>query len=297
MDSLGMRHFISSPLEHHAVLHPLEHFEKQGQAHIHLVKLLDNGDIDLDDLKEKVSVQKPAMVSLMHGNNEIGNILDVQRAARICKTAGALFHSDTVQTVGKLSIDLQAWDIDFINGSGHKFHGPKGVGFLYINSRNRIDPFLMGGAQERNMRGGTENVAGIVGLAAALELAIREQDVRREKIQDLKSYMKSQLLEYIPGVTFNGASGDLNKSLYHVLNVSFPEHRDNEMLLFSLDIEGICVSGGSACSSGTDIGSHVLTALGVPDERANIRFSFCEKNTPAEVDRVVEILRRILTSN
>lgn len=295
-ESMGIQHFITSPLEHHAVLHPLEHFEKSGNAHLHLIEPEQNGALSMENLEALLKMHQPALVSLMHGNNEIGNILNIEEVAALCREHKALFHSDTVQTVGKLPIDLQAWNIDFINGSGHKFHGPKGVGFLYINARNQIAPYMMGGAQERNMRGGTENVAGIVGLAAALELAINEREARKSKILSLKSHFKNSLVESIPGVQFNGASGDLENSLYHVLNVSFPAHPDNEMLLFSLDIEGICVSGGSACSSGTDIGSHVLSALQVPEERANIRFSFCEHNTKEELDQVMEILKRILTS-
>jgi cysteine desulfurase len=295
--SLGIKNFISSPLEHHAIIHPLEALREKQSAQVHFVELENNGNISYNSLENLLANHQPALVSLMHGNNEIGNMLNIQHVSALCKEYKALFHSDTVQTIGKFPIDLQQWDIDFINGSAHKFHGPKGIGFLYINSRNRIDPFILGGAQERNMRGGTENIAGIIGLAAALEIALEERENRKEKILTLKEYLKTALAGMIPGITFNGTSGDLENSLYHVLNASFPQHPDNEMLLFSLDIEGICVSGGSACSSGTDIGSHVLTALNVPDERANIRFSFSKHNTIEEADEVIKILARILTAS
>lgn len=297
VESLGVKTFISSPIEHHAVLHPLEHLEKFGQITFLKVKLKPDGSVDLEDLEIKLSQNPGALVSLMHGNNEIGNILDLKAVGELVKKYGGYFHSDTVQTVGKYPIDLQGLDIDFISGSGHKFHGPKGVGFLYINARNKINPFIHGGAQERNMRGGTENVAGVVGLAAALALAIEKREDRKKHISGLKKYLKEQLVQTFPDITFNGKSGELEDSLYHLLNASFPAHRDNEMLLFSLDIEGICVSGGSACSSGTDIGSHVLNELNIPDERANVRFSFCEKNTTEEIDKTISALKRILVKS
>ncbi|KPM48882.1 cysteine desulfurase family protein [Jiulongibacter sediminis] len=294
VESLDVKTVVSSPIEHHAILHPLEYLQKQNGLDFRLVNLKENAEVDLESLEQKLENSSKALVTLMHGNNEIGNLLDLNAVSEICRKYGAIFHSDTVQTVGKFPINLQELDIDFISGSAHKFHGPKGVGFLYINSNNRINPFIHGGAQERNMRGGTENVAGLVGLAKALEVAIAKQEKRQAYLKDLKLYLKAELEKVIPGVSFNGASGDLENSLYHLLNVSFPEHPDNQMLLFSLDIEGICVSGGSACSSGTDIGSHVLNALQVPEERANVRFSFAEQNTKEEIDTVVGILKRIL---
>ncbi|UBM57975.1 cysteine desulfurase [Marinilongibacter aquaticus] len=293
VESLGVVRIITSDLEHHAVLHPLEYMEKLGQVKVEKVRLKERGEIDLGHLEDLLQNEQKTLVCLMHGNNEIGNVLDLIAVSGLCRKYGAYFHSDTVQTMGKYPIDLQVIDIDFLSGSAHKFHGPKGVGFLYINAKNKISPLLHGGAQERNMRGGTENVPAIVGLAKALELAIEEQDSRREKIASLKQHMKTQLLAQIPGLEFNGMSGDLENSLYNVLNVCFPAHPDNEMLLFNLDIEGICASGGSACSSGTDIGSHVLRALGTEDDRANVRFSFSSQNTMEEIDRTVEVLRRI----
>lgn len=296
VDALGVETVITSPVEHHAILHPLEYLQKQNGFNFQLVNLLKDASVDMESLEEKLKNSPKALVTLMHGNNEVGNVLDLQKVSEICRKHGTLFHSDTVQTVGKYPINLQELDLDFISGSAHKFHGPKGVGFLYINSRNRINPFIHGGAQERNMRGGTENVAGLVGLAKALEIAIAKQEERKAYLKELKTHLKSELQKAFPGVGFNGASGDIENSLYHLLNVSFPEHPDNQMLLFSLDIEGICVSGGSACSSGTDIGSHVLNALQVSEERANVRFSFAKQNTKEEIDLVVAVLKRILKS-
>jgi cysteine desulfurase len=293
VESLGIKTIITSQIEHHAVLHPSEHFQKEKNTQLKLVKLDEKGRIDYQDLENILKESPNALVSLMHGNNEIGNILNLKKVSQLCKEYKALFHSDFVQTVGKYPIDLQDIDIDFISGSAHKFHGPKGVGFLYINARNKLTPFMIGGAQERNMRGGTENVAGIVGLAHALELATAQMVERKEKMKALKTYFKENLENVVKEIEFNGTSGDLENSLYHILNVSFPVHPDNEMLLFSLDIEGICVSGGSACSSGTDIGSHVLGALNVQKDKAHVRFSFCENNTMEEIDKTVLILQRI----
>jgi cysteine desulfurase len=293
IESLGIKTIITSAIEHHAVLHPSEHLQKENKVILKLVKLDEKGRIDYQDLENILKDSPKALVSLMHGNNEIGNILNLKKVSQLCKEYSALFHSDFVQTIGKYAIDLQSIELDFISGSAHKFHGPKGVGFLYINARNKISPFMIGGAQERNMRGGTENVAGIAGLAHALELATAQMEERKEKIKALKTYFKEGLIHAIEGIEFNGTSGDLENSLYHILNVSFPAHPDNEMLLFSLDIEGICVSGGSACSSGTDIGSHVLGALNVQKERANVRFSFCKNNTTEEIDKTLSILRKI----
>lgn len=294
VESLGIKTIISSSIEHHAVLHPLQYLASKNLVDFKLVKLDENGSVDYQDLEGILKKNPNALVSLMHGNNEVGNILDLKRVSKLCRENKALFHSDMVQTVGKLPINLQEIDIDFISGSGHKFHGPKGVGFLYINANNKLTPYLIGGAQERNMRGGTENVAGISGLAHALTLATAAMSERKTHILALKTYLKQELESSFKGIEFNGMSGNLDNSLYHILNASFPAHPDNEMLLFSLDIEGICVSGGSACSSGTDIGSHVLEALNIQDERANVRFSFSEQNTMEEIDKTITVLKRIL---
>lgn len=293
IETYSLKHAVTSKLEHHAVLHTLEHLAHEGKIELSFVAIDENGHIQLDDLGQILASKPRSLVSLMHGNNEIGNLMDLQAAGEICKKYGAIFHSDTVQTMGHYRHDLQQLPVDFIVGASHKFNGPKGVGFLYINADTKIHPFIHGGSQERNMRGGTENVYGIVGLAKALELAYSGMEHHENHIKGLKKRMIEQLVEQIPGVMFNGDSGNVERSLYTVLNVSLPPNEVNDMLLFNLDIAGISCSGGSACSSGTDIGSHVLQALHVSPQRGNIRFSFGKFTTEAEIDRTVEVLAKM----
>jgi cysteine desulfurase len=292
IEAYNITHAISSPLEHHAVLHTLEELEKAGKIHLDLLRVDSKGNVDLTHLEELLSINPKTFVSLMHANNEIGNLTDLKRVSELCEQYNAIFHSDTVQTMGHYAHDLGDLKIDFITGAAHKFHGPKGVGFLYINGRNKIKPLIYGGAQERNMRGGTENVYGIVGLAKALEIAYAEMKEHQEHIQSLKDYMREKLVEAIPDVRFNGEI-DAYKSLYTVLNVSLPCTNMGDMLLFNLDIKGVSASGGSACSSGSDIGSHVLKGICADATRPSVRFSFCKYNTKEEIDFVVETLKEI----
>lgn len=287
---LGITHAITSPLEHHAVLHTLEEQEKRGHIHLDLVRIDEQGNVDLTHLRELLANNPRTFVSLMHANNEIGNLTDIKAVAEICNEFNAVFHSDTVQTMGHYIHDLSDLHIDFITGAGHKIHGPKGIGFLYINGRNKIQPLIYGGAQERNMRGGTENVYGIVGLAKALEMCYQEMKEHQDYIQGLKSYMIEELQKALPGVEING-NKNIDQSLYTVLNVSLPPTEIADMLLFSLDIAGVSASGGSACSSGSEIGSHVLRALNCDSERPSVRFSFSKFNTKEEVDFVVKTLK------
>lgn len=288
---LGVRHIISSPIEHHAVLHTVEAERAAGRACVSMVRLTENGHVDMGHLQELLQLEGPTLVTLMHGNNEIGNLLDLRQVSDLCRGHGAYFHSDTVQTMAHYPMDLKALDIDFITCSAHKFHGPKGVGFLYISPKVRIHPLLHGGAQERNMRGGTENIYGIVGLAKAMELAMEGMEAHRGHISGLKQYMMRRLRETIADVQFNGdADGE---SLYTVLNVSFPDSSINEMLLFNLDIMGVCASGGSACSSGSSVGSHVLAAINGNSTRPAVRFSFGRYNTMDEIDVVVSKLQEL----
>ena len=288
---LGIRHAITSRIEHHAVLHTLEELEKQGGVKLSFVRLHENGHVDLEHLEKLLSGNDRSLVSLMHANNEIGNLLPVETVAQICAKYDAVFHSDTVQTVGHYEINLREIPVQFISCAAHKFHGPKGIGFLYINNKIKIHPFIYGGAQERNMRGGTENVYGIVGLSKAFELAYANLDAHRKHITELKNYMAESLMENIPGINFNGDC--MGKSLYTVLNVSFPATDFAEMLLFNLDIAGIAASGGSACSSGSETGSHVLKALMVDEARPAVRFSFSKYNTKSEIDFAVETLKEL----
>lgn len=289
---LGVRHIITSAIEHHAVVHTCDAEQEGGRVKVSLVRLADNGHVDMQHLDELLNEQGPTLVSLMHANNEIGNLIDLQRVSELCRQHGAYFHSDTVQTMCHYPMDLKLLDIDFITCSAHKFHGPKGIGFLYISPKVRIKPMMHGGAQERNMRGGTENIYGIVGLAKAMELAHEQMEHHHSQIQELKTYMIQRLRETIADVRFNGdAEG---RSLYTVLNVSFPDSPISEMLLFNLDIMGICASGGSACSSGSNVGSHVLAALNPGSTRPAVRFSFGKYNTKEEIDTVVERLAELL---
>ena len=286
----GIKHAISTPIEHHAVLHTLNLLEKQGVIQLHWVHLDENGNVDFDHLERLLKEYPGALVSLMHANNEIGNLLDIQRASELADEYKAFFHSDTVQTMGHYRHDMKKLHLCGMTAAAHKFHGPKGVGFMYIRKDRKIAQLMHGGSQERNMRGGTENTYGIIGLAKALEIAYREMTVHETYIKGLKSRMIEKLKETIPGVLFNGDSANLEKSLYTVLNVSLPESEENEMLLFNLDLKGISASGGSACSSGANTGSHVLGALYPNSKRGAVRFSFSKYNKPEEIDFVVEKL-------
>ena len=292
---LKITHAITSPAEHHAVLHTLQAMEKNGMIKLSLVRVDSKGNIDLEHLEELLSAQPRTFVSLMEANNEIGTLTDIAAVGEICARYNAVFHCDTVQTMGHYRHDLRELKVHFVTCAAHKFHGPKGVGFLYVNPSIRINPLLYGGSQERNMRGGTENLYGIAGLAKALEIASRDMEEHQRHIQGLKSYMIEQLLAHIPGITFNGETAP-GKSLYTVLNVSFPTVEMADMLLFNLDIAGISVSGGSACSSGTNIGSHVLEAIKAPEDRPAIRFSFSKYNTRAEIDFTVSKLKELQSS-
>ena len=278
---------ITSKVEHHAVLHCCDYLNKTQNINIKYVSINDNGEVDLDDLEKITSNNKNSLVSLMHGNNEIGNINDLKTISKICEKNNVIFHSDTVQTVGHYAIDLNKINIQGIVGSAHKFHGPKGIGFLYLNNKHKISPFIHGGAQERNMRGGTENVYGIVGLSEALTLAYENMATHKEKIIELKSHMIESLKQKVKGVKFNGLSSDLDNSLYTVLNASIPNVDDQQMFLFNLDINNIAASAGSACSSGSDSGSHVLKEIKTEEGFVNVRFSFSKYNSIEEVDYVI----------
>lgn len=292
IESHGISHAITSPLEHHAVLHTLEMLAKKGQVQLSLLDINEQGEIDLQHLEELLKKNPKSMVSLMHGNNEIGNLNDLERIGTMARAYNAFFHSDTVQTMGHYAHDLSQLPVDALVAGAHKFHGPKGVGFLYVRKDKKIHPFIHGGAQERNMRGGTENVIGIIGLAKALELSLEELEAHRSHIEKIKGYFIGKLKQDIPGVSFNGCSADLDKSLYTVLNVSLPPSEANRgMLLFHLDLEGISASGGSACSSGATVGSHVLRALQHSPERDAVRFSFSRFTTLEEVDYTLEKLK------
>ena len=279
---------ITSKIEHHAVLHCCEYLNKSKNVNIKFVDINSSGELDLEHLEDIIRKNSKSLVTLMHGNNEIGNINDLKTISKICEKYDTIFHSDTVQTVGHYHIDLNEINMQGIVGSAHKFHGPKGVGFLYLNNKHKISPFIHGGAQERNMRGGTENVYGIIGLSEALTLSYNNIEDHKSKIQKLKKHMINSLKEKIKGVKFNGMSSSVDKSLYTVLNVSIPNIEDQQMFLFNLDINNIAASAGSACSSGSDSGSHVLKEIQTNSDHVNVRFSFSKFNTLEEVDYVVD---------
>ena len=290
---LQCRHIISSPMEHHATLHSIEHLSKDANIPLSYVKVSSTGQIDYDDLENLLKESKEkCLVSLMHANNEIGVITDIERVGNLCKKYNAIFNADTVQTVGHFPIDLRSLPVHFINAAGHKFHGPKGVGILYINENIKIHPFINGGSQERGMRAGTENIYGIVGFAKALELAIENLEADSQHIKEVRDYMKEGLLKNIPGIYFNGDPN--GESLYTVLSVAFPKTEKSEMLLFNLDIHNICASGGSACTSGVEAGSHVIQAITHNPNQVTVRFSFSKYNTKEEVDVVIEKLREMI---
>lgn len=288
---LGVTRIITSPIEHHAVTHTGEALKHEGKIQLQYVALHADGSVDYENLEELLkSSDAKTLVSLMHANNEIGVLLDVERVSNLCAQYGAYFHCDTVQTVAHYLLDLQKTKIHFISCAAHKFHGPKGIGFIYINSEAKIKPLIHGGAQERNLRAGTENLYGIIGLAKALEIAYAELDTVKQHITGLRDHMQKRLMEEIPGVQFNS---DPN-GLYTVLNVNFPANDKSELLLFNLDIAGIAVSGGSACSSGTDIGSHVIAQLKRAPGTTAVRFSFSKFNTLEEIDFAVDKIREMI---
>jgi cysteine desulfurase len=290
---LGCKHIITSPIEHHAVLHTVEHYDCGNDVSSSYVKLLPDGHVDLADLEEQLAAQEQrCLVTLMHANNEVGNLLDIDGVGNICKKYNAIFHSDCVQTVGHYPLDLRKTPVHFISGAGHKFHGPKGVGILYINDNIKIKPFIYGGGQERNMRAGTENLYGIVGFAKALELAVKHYEADRAYIQSIKTYMMEQLRRHVKGVSFNGDQE--GQCLYTVLSAAFPKTERSEMILLNLDMHHICVSGGSACSSGADVGSHVIRAINNNPNLVTVRFSFSKHNRKEEVDRVIETLKELI---
>jgi cysteine desulfurase len=290
---LACKRIITSPIEHHAVSHTVSYLDNQDAVKVAYVKILPNGHVDLKDLEKLLgATSEKTLVSLMHANNEIGNLLDLHEVGNLCKQYNAIFHSDTVQTVGHYPLDLRNTPVHFITGAAHKFHGPKGIGILYINENVRIRPMVHGGAQERNMRAGTENIYGIAGFAKALELATENHKAQSEYIGSIKSYMYEQLKKHIKGVDFNGDV--LGRSLYTILSASFPKTEKSEMILFNLDINNICASGGSACTSGAEMGSHVISTINNNPNQITVRFSFSKYNTREEVDIVVEKLKEVI---
>jgi cysteine desulfurase len=292
----GCKHIITSLIEHSAVIKTAQAYAEKDLAKLSIVNLLPNGHIDLAHLEQLLANNEKSFVTLMHGNNEIANLLPLDKVGELCAQYGAIFHSDTVQTIGHYKFDLNALKVHFINAAAHKFHGPKGVGFIYINKSLKVNGTITGGGQERGLRGGTENVYGIVGMGKAIELAYADVEEHQNHVSGLKQYMKGRLEQELPGVVFNGDSASEN-SLYTVLNGTFPPTNNFDMMLFLLDLEGVACSGGSACSSGATKGSHVLDAIGALKEgRASLRFSFSRFTTKDEIDYALSKLRELCLS-
>ena len=293
VEDLGVKRLITTAIEHHCVLHTAHSIAKQGVEVIYL-EVNNFGEINYEQLENLLQNQeKKTLVSLMHSNNEIGILLDLHRVGQLTRANNALFHTDSVQTVGYFPINVLENNIDFLSGSAHKFHGPKGIGFAYINGNNSLKPFIDGGSQERNMRAGTENLYGIVGLGKALEICIQDMEQTKQKIASLKQAMISQLKNEIADVEFNGLL-DEQLSHFKVLNVSLPKTIKTDLIVFNLDIAGIAASGGSACSSGSEVGSHVLAGIQANPDRNSVRFSFSKYNTIEEVQHVVAELKKLV---
>jgi cysteine desulfurase len=294
---LGVTRIITSKLEHHAVGHTAEAIAIDKNVQVDYVKVDSKGHVNLDHLEELLSAGPTTLVSLMHANNEIATKLPLKKISAICRKYNAYFHSDTVQTMAHYAFDLQDLDIDFITGAAHKFHGPKGIGFLYVSSKVKVCNIIHGGSQERGFRGGTENVYGIVGIAKAMDLAYEDLESHQNHVQGLKSYMINQLKAYFgDDVDFHGET-DPDRSLYTVLNVCFPKTEKAGMLLFTLDLKGVAVSGGSACTSGATKGSHVLEGIGADMTRPNARFSFSRYTKKEEIDYALEQVKSVFETS
>jgi cysteine desulfurase len=293
---LGVKRIITTNIEHHAVVHSVESLAHRGHVNMSFVNIDCKGNVDLHHLEEILRDGIPSLVSLMHANNEIATLLPLKKVSEICRKYRAYFHSDTVQTMGHYTFDLQDLDIDFITCAAHKFHGPKGIGFLYINKKTKVGSFIHGGLQERGLRGGTENIYGIVGLAKAVDLAYEHISSHQKHIQSLKTYMIERLKELFPDVYFHGEI-DPEKSLYTVLNVCLPKTEKAGMLLFTLDLKGVAASSGSACASGAMTGSHVLKGIKADTTRPNVRFSFSRYTKKEEIDFALEQLKSIFELN
>ena len=290
---LGIKRIITSKTEHHCILHTVENLVASNGINLVFVEVDDKGNPDYEHLENLLQERgQKTLVSFMHANNEIGTLTDIDRVSQLCQEYEALFHSDTVQTIGHFPIDVGQTKINFLAGAAHKFHGPKGVGFIYINSESMLKPYIDGGSQERNMRGGTENIYGIIGLAKALDLAAANMEERQAHIESIRQYLKNRLTDTFEDIQFNGNQDE--NYLYTILSTSFPPSPKSDLLLLNLDIAGISASGGSACSSGAERGSHVLESIQSPIDRKTIRFSFSHYNTKAEIDFLIEKLKSVV---
>ena len=298
VENLGIKHIVSSKIEHHAVTHTLDYLSTLDNLKISYVKTLDNGDIDYNDLENILSNSKGKMlVSLMHVNNELGNISDIQLISKICKKYHALFHSDTVQSIGHYDLDFNELGLDFFVASAHKFHGPKGVGFVFVKKNTQLGSFITGGMQEKGFRAGTESVHNIYGMSEALKISLNNLPKEKQYVSEIKSYFISKISNEIENIKFNGNSDDLSKSTYTLVNVLLPvDKKTGGLFMFKLDMKGIACSKGSACQSGSDKGSHVLNEIQNKEDNCKIslRFSFSIYNTKDEIDYTVKEIKNLL---
>ena len=297
VNNLGVTHIVSSKIEHHAVTHTIDNLLLSKNIKVSYVEVFENGDINLDDLKDilKDTTDK-TLVSLMHINNEIGNITDINAVADICKTYDALFHSDTVQSVGHYDLDFEKIKVDFFVASAHKFHGPKGVGFAFVRQNSNLGPYITGGMQEKGLRAGTESVHNIVGMSEALKISINNLAAEKKYITGLKTYFIDEIENKIKNVKFNGNSADLISSTYTLVNVLLPVKRETGgLFMFKLDMKGIACSKGSACQSGSETGSHVLREIqdNIDNDKVSLRFSFSIYNTKDEIDFVISQINEL----
>lgn len=289
---LKIERIISSKIEHHAVLHVVESLKKEFDITVEYVNVMPNGEVDITHLVALLSDAKKTLVSLMHVNNEIGTILDLELVSRICKQHQAYFHSDTIQSIGKIQFDLQQLPIDFLVASAHKFHGPKGVGFMFVRKGLEIQPMLFGGEQEKGLRPGTESIHNIAGMAKALELSLAHLETNQQHISDLKAYVITQFQENFPGFKINGNA----EGFYNIVNIQLPFSEDKTaMILFHLDMKGISVSRGSACQSGSVKPSHVLAEILSDDavRKPSLRISFSSENSKADIDYLIVALKTL----
>lgn len=289
---LGVKRIITSKMEHHAVLYAVKQMQKEYGIQVDYVKILPNSEIDYTDLERLLQEGVPTLVSIMHVNNEVGTALDLKRVADLCEAHQALFHCDTVQSIGKIEIDLGAIPVDFIVASAHKFHGPKGIGFAFIRKKNVLQPMIFGGEQEKGMRAGTEAPHQVVGMAKALEISYEKLEEERKLISDIKAYCKGKLEEVFPDVHFNGNG----TGFYNILNVLLPLSEEKAaMMLFQLDMQGIAVSRGSACQSGSQKASHVLSEFLCDEDlkKPSLRVSFSHETSREDIDRLIEVLQMV----
>jgi len=285
---LDVKRIVSSPIEHPCVLNTLESIKHYADVEVVMLDVDPFGNINLDQLDQVLSEGPKTLVSLMHGNNEIGTMLQLSEASEICQKYGSLFHTDAVQTIGKYDIDLSTTKVHFLSASGHKIYGPKGIGILYISNESIIKPYIHGGGQERQIRSGTENLYGIAGMAAALDWLVEHRDEHLSHVGKLRNHLTSKAQDLGLNFIYQGNTSDAQ--LANIISIGLPKNEKTDLVMFNLDIQGICASTGSACSSGAEKGSHVMSAIGFPDDRKALRVSTSLRNTEAEIDRLVDTL-------